>query len=349
MAVKKNARKSTTKSKGSGGGKSSGAAARKSPAGRSAAAGTTGRNSTVKKAAKKVTAKAKPAPAAGKKTAAKAGKEADKAKAAKGPVAKKSNATSPKKTSSTATKAAATRPVTAKGGKNGNAGGKSLKSKALGNGASRSNGSSGKKSAQISGRNSTASTMNGRGNGSGAAVKEGLAAAGRADAKITTKAATAPKSSSKDPGDLKQRPATDTTAVKTAPAPAAKGPVKEKVQIEFAVRSTPHMLYELISTPSGFSEWYCDDVNVKGDEYTFMWQGEEEATTMIGRKLGEVIRFRRHDDEDENAWFEFRVRIDAMTNDVALIVTDHAWPDEVDETRNLWNTQIANLLRILGA
>src|SRR5690606_26843191 len=128
-----------------------------------------------------------------------------------------------------------------------------------------------------------------------------------------------------------------------------KKPAKQRVQLEFELRSAPTVLYELISTPSGFAEWYCDDVNVRGDQYTFIWQGEEEATTMIGRKLGEVIRFKRNDDDDEHAYFEFRVRIDAMTNEVALIVTDHAWPDEVDETRNLWNSQIANLMRVLGA
>lgn len=130
---------------------------------------------------------------------------------------------------------------------------------------------------------------------------------------------------------------------------AEKKPLKERVQLEFQMRSSPNMLYELISTPSGFSEWYCNDVNVRDDQYTFLWDGEEEETTMIGRKVGEVIRFRRNDDEDPNAYFEFRVRIDAMTNEVALIVTDHAWPAEVEETRTLWNSQIGDLMRVLGA
>ena len=119
--------------------------------------------------------------------------------------------------------------------------------------------------------------------------------------------------------------------------------------MEFYLRSSPNVLYELISTPSGFSEWYCNDVNVRGDQYTFLWDGEEEPTTMIGRKIGEVIRFRRNDDSDPLAYFEFRVKIDPMTNEVALIVTDHAWPDEVESTRNLWNSQIAALMRVLGA
>ena len=126
--------------------------------------------------------------------------------------------------------------------------------------------------------------------------------------------------------------------------------MKERVQIEFLVRSAPTVLFELISTPSGFAEWYCTDVNVRGDQYTFVWEGEEEEeTTLIGRKIGEVIRFHRNDDEDDASYFEFRIRIDAMTNEVALIVTDHAWPNEVEATRNLWNTQIGSLLRVLGA
>ncbi|MBK8500267.1 MAG: SRPBCC domain-containing protein [Flavobacteriales bacterium] len=119
--------------------------------------------------------------------------------------------------------------------------------------------------------------------------------------------------------------------------------------MEFEVRSAPNVLYDLISTPSGFSEWYCDDVDVRGDQYTFKWGPEEEATTMIGRRLGEVIRFHRNDDTDEATFFEFRIRIDAMTNEVALIVTDHAWPGEVEETRSLWASQVASLLRVLGA
>ncbi len=119
--------------------------------------------------------------------------------------------------------------------------------------------------------------------------------------------------------------------------------------MEFMVHSAPNVLYELISSPSGFSEWYCDDVDVRGDQYTFKWGGDEEATTMIGRKAPEVIRFHRNDDDDHAAFFEFRIRIDDMTNEVALIVTDHAWPGEVEATRNLWASQIANLIRVLGA
>ena len=61
-----------------------------------------------------------------------------------------------------------------------------------------------------------------------------------------------------------------------------------------------------------------------------------------------MIRFRRND-EEEYAFFEFRVRIDPMTNEVALVVTDHVRPREVEATRNLWSSQIHDLMRVLGA
>ena len=119
--------------------------------------------------------------------------------------------------------------------------------------------------------------------------------------------------------------------------------------MEFHIRSAPTVLYDLISTPSGFAEWYCTDVNVKDELYTFIWNGEEELASLIGRKSGEVIRFHWADDEDPDAFFEFRIRIDAMTNDVALIVTDHAWPHELETAKALWQSQIAALMRVLGA
>ncbi|MCB0794108.1 MAG: SRPBCC domain-containing protein [Flavobacteriales bacterium] len=126
-------------------------------------------------------------------------------------------------------------------------------------------------------------------------------------------------------------------------------PKKQVYVMEFLVRSAPTVLYNLISTPSGFSEWFCDDVNVKDDNYSFEWDGETEVARCVGRKQGELIRFHWEDDDDPGSFFELRIRIDAMTQEVALVVTDHAWPREVESGRNLWSSQIATLQRVLGA
>ncbi len=151
-------------------------------------------------------------------------------------------------------------------------------------------------------------------------------------------------------------------AAKVAPAPVAvrpsapvqpmvvkKKPLKEKYSIEFLVHSTPSALYEMLLSPSGFSEWYCDDVDVRGEEYTFKWGNEEEVAMIIGQRQNEVTRFHRVDDDDPDSYFEFRIKIDPITDEVALIVTDHAWPHELENSKALWASQIANLTRVLGA
>ena len=133
------------------------------------------------------------------------------------------------------------------------------------------------------------------------------------------------------------------------PARALKRALKERFQAEFYMRSTPTVLFELISTPSGFSEWFCDDVNVRGDEYAFEWGGDVQKALCIGRRAGELMRFRWMEDEDPGAYFELRIRIDPMTNDVALVVTDHAWPQDLESARQLWASQVGHLMRVIGS
>lgn len=133
------------------------------------------------------------------------------------------------------------------------------------------------------------------------------------------------------------------------PAKTLKRALKERFQQEFYLRATPGSLYDLISSPSGFSEWFCDDVDVSGDEFTFKWGLETQHAECLSRKFGEMIRFRWLDDEDPGAFFELRIRIDPMTNETCLVVTDHAWPKDMEEAKALWESQIHTLARVLGA
>jgi hypothetical protein len=55
------------------------------------------------------------------------------------------------------------------------------------------------------------------------------------------------------------------------------------------------------------------------------------------------------EEEEENTYFEFRISTDPMTKSTVFNVTDFADSDEVDETVSLWETQISELRRILGA
>lgn len=135
-----------------------------------------------------------------------------------------------------------------------------------------------------------------------------------------------------------------------APRPP-KVALKERYLLEFYLNASVASLYEHISTPSGFSKWFCDDVNVVDNMYTFQWGQDTEMAECLNQRPSEYIRFRWADDidEDPNAYFELRIRIDGMTNETCLVVTDHAWPRDMEEEKALWESQINTLTRVLGA
>ena len=124
---------------------------------------------------------------------------------------------------------------------------------------------------------------------------------------------------------------------------------KVKYETEFVIKSSPKLLYNYLSTPSGLSNWFADNVNSRGEIYTFIWDGSEEQAKLISKKANSCIKFKWLEDEDPDAYFEFRIEIDDITKDVALIITDFAEEDEIENSKKLWESQVDELHGILGA
>lgn len=126
---------------------------------------------------------------------------------------------------------------------------------------------------------------------------------------------------------------------------------KIKFEMEFPIHASPQLLYQYISTPSGLSEWFADNVNLRGEFFTFIWNDSEEKAKLLSKKSGERIKFRWMNDEDEGEsyYFEIRIQVDEITKDVSIIVTDFINEDEVDEAKMLWENQISDLKQVLGS
>jgi uncharacterized protein YndB with AHSA1/START domain len=122
---------------------------------------------------------------------------------------------------------------------------------------------------------------------------------------------------------------------------------KTKIQLEYVLNCSPKVLFNWLSTASGLAEWFADDVQVKGKKFTFIWEGSEQSAEMTLHKENKLVRFTWLDEED--GYFEFRISQDELTSDVSLLVIDFAEEDELDETKGLWDTQIADLKHILGS
>ncbi|GAA4281669.1 START-like domain-containing protein [Gaetbulibacter aestuarii] len=124
---------------------------------------------------------------------------------------------------------------------------------------------------------------------------------------------------------------------------------KIKFELEFPIHASPQLLFQYISTPSGLSEWFSDNVNSRGEYFTFIWDGSEEKARLIRKKSGESVKFRWVEDEEEIYYFEIRIQVDEITKDVSLMVTDFAEEDEIDEAKMLWENQISDLKQVLGS
>ena len=126
---------------------------------------------------------------------------------------------------------------------------------------------------------------------------------------------------------------------------------KIKFEIEFPIHSSPQLLYQYISTPSGLSEWFSDNVNSRGELFTFIWDDSEEQAKLLSKKSGERVKFKWLADEEEelSTFFEIRNQVDEITKDVSLMVVDFAFEDEVEEAKMLWENQISSLKQVLGS
>ena len=123
-----------------------------------------------------------------------------------------------------------------------------------------------------------------------------------------------------------------------------------KFEMEFPIKVSQKLLFQYISTPSGLSEWFADNVNSRGEIFIFIWDDSEESAKLIRKNYNEKIQFQWLDDESTDFYFELRIQFDEITKDVSLIVTDFADDEEeVEESKLLWTNQIADLKKVLGS
>lgn len=126
---------------------------------------------------------------------------------------------------------------------------------------------------------------------------------------------------------------------------------KIRYELEFPLNSSPQLLYQYISTPSGLQEWFADNVNSRGEFFTFIWNDTEENARLASKKSGEKVKFKWVDDnkKDTEYYFELRILEDEITKDVSLMVVDFAEEDEIDESKLLWENQISDLKHVIGS
>lgn len=122
----------------------------------------------------------------------------------------------------------------------------------------------------------------------------------------------------------------------------------KKYTLEYIIRSSPMVLYNFLITPTGLQQWFAEEVDNQGNTFYFSWNGSTEIAELISTDDDDFIRF-RWDYYDEDQYFEFRIDKTEITNETILTVTDFAEDKELENQKRLWDTQIKNLSKRIGA
>ena len=124
--------------------------------------------------------------------------------------------------------------------------------------------------------------------------------------------------------------------------------MRSKFELEYNLNCSPKVLFSLLSTPEGLGEWFADQVNVDGDLFTFFWNSSESKARLSAMKENKMVRFEWLGMDNDSNFFEFRINMEELTNELALIITDFAESEEKEDSIYLWDSQINDLKRALG-
>lgn len=125
---------------------------------------------------------------------------------------------------------------------------------------------------------------------------------------------------------------------------------KEKIHLEYLLNATSrNILWNAISTPAGLEDWFADLVISDDKIVEFCWgKTERRKAEIIAIRAYSFIRFHWLDDEDEHGFFEIKMTYNELTSDYVLEIIDYASSDEVEDMKELWDSQVTKLRRTCG-
>ncbi|MBR5193172.1 MAG: hypothetical protein IKW37_01965 [Bacteroidaceae bacterium] len=125
---------------------------------------------------------------------------------------------------------------------------------------------------------------------------------------------------------------------------------KTKVRMEYMLKGGSNsIVWSIISTPSGLETWFADKVTSSDKIFTFHWgKTESRQAELVGIRTNSYIRLHWMDDEERKSYFELKINYNELTEDLMLEVIDFAYPDEIDDVKDLWESDIEKLKRVSG-
>lgn len=124
--------------------------------------------------------------------------------------------------------------------------------------------------------------------------------------------------------------------------------MQKKLQLEYVFNNISiAILWKMIATPQGLSEWFSENCDRTDDKFVFSWGNDVETATVLDEEEYRFLRL-RWEESGEDEYFQFTIDISQFTQEVTLQITDFCDEDELEDTELLWNKQIADLKKCAG-
>ncbi|MFC2390774.1 MAG: START-like domain-containing protein [Bacteroidota bacterium] len=124
---------------------------------------------------------------------------------------------------------------------------------------------------------------------------------------------------------------------------------KQQYTLEFLLPdSSVSALWEMLSTPEGLAKWFADKVEyTESDTILFEWGVQKQKADIVIFKPQEYIRF-HWVGMAHREYFEFSISKNELTGTLSFTITDFALPQDLDDDKQLWESNVGNLRRVLG-
>jgi uncharacterized protein YndB with AHSA1/START domain len=128
---------------------------------------------------------------------------------------------------------------------------------------------------------------------------------------------------------------------------------KQSFITDFEINASVKMLYPYISTASGLSQWFADDVKIDNEDksFNFIWDNESHKAKMVSHRLNHFVKFEfisEDETEKDPSFVEIRLEQNELTQTVFLHITDYSDFDDLEELKDLWESLIENLKATVG-
>ena len=121
-----------------------------------------------------------------------------------------------------------------------------------------------------------------------------------------------------------------------------------KIDLEYIFKASPTILYNFLTTPAYLVRWFCDEVDILGETYTFVWQGYEQEAKLISDVEDKYLKFEWIEPDYEGEYLEYKITVSPVTNETILTISDFCDDDEKASQRQLWDSQIKQMKTEMG-